>query len=152
MTRRPSTSCWAQPGLTGKPGVFANSTGMLIHADNAMSEGLQPFDPSQSTAGCPATMLTFKTDNPSSCGIVGMTVTIDQGFHEKMVSHPATGLTVLSTPSASCWITSTEWPHPPVTSVSRFSLALLGAFRPGTPIRLIWISALPRHLLQRKCC
>jgi mannose-1-phosphate guanylyltransferase len=40
-------------------------------------------------AGCLLTMLTFKTDTPSSCGIVELDYqNIVQGFHEKVVSPP----------------------------------------------------------------
>ena len=77
--------------LRANQAFFANSTGMLIHADNAMSEGLQPFLAAHHNrhAGCLLTMLTFKTDNPSSCGIVEIDdQQIVQGFHEKVVQPP----------------------------------------------------------------
>lgn len=88
-----------EPELLGTAGTllanqefFANATGLLIHADNAMAEGLRPFLAAHHNrqAGCLLTMLTFNTDIPSSCGIVELDdQDIVQGFHEKVVDPPS---------------------------------------------------------------
>ena len=51
---------------------FKNSLGLLIHADNFTNDSLYDFISSHLSKpeDCLLTMLTFKTDNPSSCGIV----------------------------------------------------------------------------------
>ena len=51
---------------------FANGNGVLIHADNFTTDNLLGFIESHKSkpSDCLLTMLTFKTDNPSSCGIV----------------------------------------------------------------------------------
>ena len=51
---------------------FGNSNGLLIHADNFTTDDLNGFINSHlcKPSDCLLTMLTFKTDNPSSCGIV----------------------------------------------------------------------------------
>ena len=87
-----------EPKLLGTAGTllanqafFANATGLLIHADNAMAEGLRPFLDAHQTSemGCLLTMLTFKTDTPSSCGIVEIDdQNIVLGFHEKLSDPP----------------------------------------------------------------
>lgn len=87
-----------EPELKGTAGTllankafFTDSTGLLIHADNAMAEGLQPFLAAHHNRqeGCLLTMLTFKTDTPSSCGIVEVDdQQIVQGFHEKVIEPP----------------------------------------------------------------
>jgi len=83
-----------EPELLGTAGtLLANQsflsgcTGLLIHADNAMAEDLQPFLTAHHNrqAGCLLTMLTFTTDTPSSCGIVEIDDQhIAVGFHEKI--------------------------------------------------------------------
>jgi mannose-1-phosphate guanylyltransferase len=70
---------------------FSNYTGLLIHSDNAMAEGLRPFidvhDNRQ--AVCLLTMLTFTTGTPSTCGIVELDDQhIVQGFYEKVMNPP----------------------------------------------------------------
>ena len=51
---------------------FDNSIGLLIHADNYMEDDLFPFIESFNLRpnNCLLSMLTFETDNPSSCGII----------------------------------------------------------------------------------
>jgi len=78
--------------LLANQGFFSGCTGLLIHADNAMAEGLQPFLAAHHNRqeGCLLTMLTFKTDTPSSCGIVELDdQDIAVGFHEKVVNPPS---------------------------------------------------------------
>lgn len=65
---------------------FGNDDGMLIHADNYCRDDLRTFihRHEQRPAGCLMSMMTFRTGNPSSCGIV----TLDRdnvmtGFEEK---------------------------------------------------------------------
>jgi len=87
-----------EPELLGTAGTllanqsfFSGCTGLLIHADNAMAEGLRPFLAAHHNrqAGCLLTMLTFNTDTPSSCGIVEIDdQLILHGFHEKVVDPP----------------------------------------------------------------
>jgi len=87
-----------EPELLGTAGTllanqsfFSGCTGLLIHADNAMAEGLRPFLAAHHNRqmGCLLTMLTFKTESPSSCGIVELDEqNILQGFHEKVGNPP----------------------------------------------------------------
>lgn len=67
---------------------FQDSTGLLIHADNFTTDNLYDFMNNHylRPKKCIITMLTFKTDNPSSCGIVkkdkeGKVIE----FHEKSI-------------------------------------------------------------------
>ena len=55
---------------------FRNSTGLLIHADNFTNDSLNEFvnQHNRRPKDCLMTMLTFNTDNPSSCGIVSKDV------------------------------------------------------------------------------
>ena len=87
-----------EPVLLGTAGTllanqqfFASSTGLLIHADNAMAEDLQPFllAHQRRQPKCLLTMLTFITDKPSSCGIVEIgDHLIAKGFYEKTKNPP----------------------------------------------------------------
>ena len=87
-----------EPELLGTAGTllanqsfFSGCTGLLIHADNAMAEGLRPFLAAHHNrqAGSLLTMLTFKTATPSSCGIVEVDDQhIAVGFHEKITNPP----------------------------------------------------------------
>ena len=77
--------------LAGNREFFAETTGLLIHADNAMEGELSGLLAAhdQRPSRCLLTMLTFLSDQPSSCGIVetdGQGVV--QGFHEKVVLPP----------------------------------------------------------------
>ena len=65
---------------------FKDSTGLLIHADNYTDDDLRDFLNNHylRPKNCIITMLTFDTENPSSCGIVlkdKRGIVID--FHEK---------------------------------------------------------------------
>ncbi len=70
---------------------FNGEDGMLIHADNYCLANLDEFinKHNHRPAGCLITMMTFRTDNPSSCGIVELNHEgIVVGFHEKVKSPP----------------------------------------------------------------
>ena len=87
-----------EPVLLGTAGtLIANKRflqeedGMLIHADNYCLADLQAFIKAHKSRPeeCLMTMLTFRTDTPSSCGIVELNehgVVI--GFHEKVSNPP----------------------------------------------------------------
>lgn len=87
-----------EPELLGTAGTllanqefFRGSTGLLVHADNAMEEDLKNFLAAhrQRQSYCQLTMLTFKTNTPSSCGIVEIdNEQVVQAFHEKLVNQP----------------------------------------------------------------
>ena len=89
-----------EPELLGTAGTllanqdfFANSTGLLIHADNAMEGDLQGLLDTHSCrpAECLLTMLTFHTDQPRSCGIVATDARgVVTAFHEKVADPPGT--------------------------------------------------------------
>jgi len=87
-----------EPILLGTAGTlianlpfFANEDGFLVHADNYIREDLWRFVAAHKmrSPGCVITMLTFRSDNPSTCGIVEVD---ERGvvirFHEKVVSPP----------------------------------------------------------------
>lgn len=70
---------------------FQGGEGMLIHADNYCLADFKTFEKvhHQRPSDCVMTMMTFRTDSPSSCGIVeidhrGVVV----GFHEKVSNPP----------------------------------------------------------------
>lgn len=87
-----------EPELLGTAGTlianldfFRGEDGMLVHADNYCLADLQAFEQAhrQRPPECVMTMMTFRTDTPSSCGIVelddrGVVV----GFHEKVANPP----------------------------------------------------------------
>jgi len=87
-----------EPELLGTAGTlianldfFKDEDGLLIHADNYCLADLQNFLAAHKKrpAECLMTMMTFRTDSPSSCGIVeldGRGVVI--GFHEKVSDPP----------------------------------------------------------------
>ena len=58
--------------LLANKAFFEGTTGLLIHADNAMADDLNKFLKAHHNRNsyCLVTMLTFDTDNPQSCGIV----------------------------------------------------------------------------------
>ena len=63
---------------------------MLIHADNYCLADFTAFERAHNNRplGCLMTMMTFRTDDPSSCGIVEVDESgVVVGFHEK-VEHP----------------------------------------------------------------
>ena len=82
-----------EPRLQGTAGTllanqefFMGTTGLLIHADNAMAENLGDFIARHHRrhSCCIITMLTFETNDPKSCGIVEIdNKQIVQSFHEK---------------------------------------------------------------------
>jgi mannose-1-phosphate guanylyltransferase len=87
-----------EPRLLGTAGTllanrafFADATGLLIHADNLMGGDLSGLLQAHARRAnlCELTMLTFRTDQPSSCGIV---TTDAQGvvtaFDEKVQAPP----------------------------------------------------------------
>ena len=87
-----------EPELLGTAGTllanqsfFKGATGLLIHADNAMADNLGPLLEAhrQRSAGCLLTMLTFRTDQPQSCGIVTTNgCGVVTAFHEKVSDPP----------------------------------------------------------------
>ena len=88
---------------------FCNSTGLLIHADNATSSDLQGLLVAHKNkpAHCLMTMLTFSSSNPTNCGIVETDSNgIVTGFHEKVKNPPgncANGAVYLFDPSFVNW-------------------------------------------------
>jgi len=87
-----------EPELSGTAGTlianldfFKGEDGMLIHADNYCLADFRAFVQAhrQRPPECVMTMMTFRTETPSSCGIVelddrGAVV----GFHEKVANPP----------------------------------------------------------------
>jgi len=77
--------------LIANLGFFGGKDGLLIHADNYCHPDFSEFMRAhqQRPAECAMTMMTFRTDNPSSCGIVELD---DRGvvvrFHEKVENPP----------------------------------------------------------------
>jgi mannose-1-phosphate guanylyltransferase len=88
----------AEPTLLGTAGTlianlnfFQADDGLLVHADNYCLADFKAFVTAHKhrPSGCLMTMMTFRTDNPTECGIVetnqqGVVV----GFHEKVKSPP----------------------------------------------------------------
>jgi mannose-1-phosphate guanylyltransferase len=87
-----------EPELLGTAGTllanrsfFEGATGLLIHADNAMGADLRGLLDAHATkpSECLLTMLTFRSDQPRSCGIV---TTDERGvvtaFYEKVADPP----------------------------------------------------------------
>ena len=70
---------------------FQGEDGLLIHADNYCLADLTAFESAHNNRpfGCLMTMMTFRTDDPSSCGIVEVDENgIVVGFHEKVKTPP----------------------------------------------------------------
>ena len=70
---------------------FNDCDGMVIHADNYCMANFQEFVYAHRNrpTGCLMTMMTFKTDNPSACGIVELNKEgIVIKFHEKVLNPP----------------------------------------------------------------
>jgi len=70
---------------------FQEQDGLLIHADNYCLANFHDFIQThyQRPRSCVMTMMTFRTDNPSSCGIVELDAQgVVVGFHEKVASPP----------------------------------------------------------------
>ena len=69
---------------------FQGEDGLLIHADNYCLADFTAFESAHNNRplGCLMTMMTFRTDDPTSCGIVEVDENgVVIGFHEK-VEHP----------------------------------------------------------------
>ena len=87
-----------EPELLGTAGTllanrsfFEGATGLLIHADNAMAGDLQGLlDAHAARPGqCLLSMLTFRTDQPRSCGIVATDARgVVTAFQEKVADPP----------------------------------------------------------------
>jgi len=70
---------------------FQGSDGMLIHADNYCLADLSAFAQAhlQRPPECVMTMMTFRTDSPSACGIVELNEQkVVIGFYEKALNPP----------------------------------------------------------------
>lgn len=70
---------------------FTGGDAMLVHADNYCLADLGAFIRAhdQRPAGCLMTMMTFRTEYPTSCGIVELNeLGVVVGFHEKVASPP----------------------------------------------------------------
>ncbi len=70
---------------------FGSKDGLLIHADNYCLADFERFVHAHlhRPAGCLMTMMIFRTDNPSSCGIVELDERgVVVAFHEKVQSPP----------------------------------------------------------------
>lgn len=71
---------------------FKDEAFMLVHADNLSICNFKEFIDSHAkrNAACKITMMLFKSDNPSSCGIVELDDSgIVQNFHEKVQNPPS---------------------------------------------------------------
>lgn len=70
---------------------FDNEPFFLIHADNLSICNYNEFIKSHENRdkSCEITMMLFKSDNPSSCGIVELEDNIVQKFHEKVQNPPS---------------------------------------------------------------
>lgn len=87
-----------EPELLGTAGTlienldfFQGKDGMLIHADNYCMADLPAFEHAhrQRPPECVMTMMTFRTDTPSTCGIVELDDRgVVTGFHEKVANPP----------------------------------------------------------------
>jgi len=87
-----------EPELLGTAGTllanqtfFEGASGLLIHADNAMAGDLNGLLDAHAgrPSGCLLTMLTFRTDQPRSCGIVATDGRgVVTAFHEKVADPP----------------------------------------------------------------
>jgi mannose-1-phosphate guanylyltransferase len=71
---------------------FDGNDGLLIHADNYCLANFQEFVDAHRCrpSGCLMTMMTFKTDNPSACGVVELNKdNIVISFYEKQLNPPS---------------------------------------------------------------
>jgi mannose-1-phosphate guanylyltransferase len=70
---------------------FKGEDGLFIHADNYCLADFRAFQNAHSMRPkeCLLTMMTFRSDNPSSCGVVELDERgIVIGFHEKVINPP----------------------------------------------------------------
>ena len=87
-----------EPELNGTAGTlianldfFHSEDGLLIHADNYCLADFSAFQQAHINRPpkCLMTMMTFRTDSPSSCGIVELDEEgVVKGFHEKVANPP----------------------------------------------------------------
>lgn len=87
-----------EPALLGTAGTlmanldfFQGEDGLLIHADNYCLADFTSFVAAhrQRPPECLLTLMTFRTDTPSTCGIVELNAqNIVVGFHEKVANPP----------------------------------------------------------------
>jgi len=78
--------------LIANLGFFDGGDGLLIHADNYCLANLEGFLQAHSNrpSNCLMTIMTFRTDNPQSCGIVELDERgVVTGFHEKIEQPPS---------------------------------------------------------------
>ena len=78
--------------LAANLSFFDGDDGLLIHADNYCMADLSAFQLAHSNRpkGCLLTMLTFRTQEPSSCGIVELDGNgVVTQFHEKVSNPPS---------------------------------------------------------------
>jgi mannose-1-phosphate guanylyltransferase len=77
--------------LIANADFFGGEDGMLIHADNYCLADIRAFVQAHHNRphGCTMTMMTFRTDHPTSCGIVELNKQgVVIGFHEKVPNPP----------------------------------------------------------------
>jgi mannose-1-phosphate guanylyltransferase len=77
--------------LVANLNFFTGQDGLLIHADNYCEAGFTDFIQAhlKRPAHCLMTMMTFRTDTPSTCGIVELDDSgVVQAFHEKPLHSP----------------------------------------------------------------
>ncbi|HFD31161.1 MAG TPA: nucleotidyltransferase family protein [Gammaproteobacteria bacterium] len=117
-----------EPDLMGTAGTlrenadfFHNKTVLLVHADNWCCcdfSGFLNFHHNSRPANTVMTMMTFESQDPSSCGIVELDAQgIVQGFHEKVKNPPgklANAAVYLLEPEVIEWIET----HPAITDFS----------------------------------
>ncbi len=117
-----------EPELMGTAGTlrinadfFYNKTILLVHADNWCCSDFSDFmkyHHYSRPANTVMTMMTFESQNPSSCGIVELDEkNLVQGFHEKVKNPPgklANAAVYLLEPEVLEWIVN----HPEVTDFS----------------------------------
>ena len=107
---------------------FRGEDGMVLHADNYCMANLEDFRNAHKKRpeGCEITMMTFRTDNPKSCGIVELDERgIVVGFHEKINNPPgnlANGAVYIFSPEL-LWIIGKQ-----LGTVTDFSVDVLHLF------------------------
>ncbi|MCU7555010.1 nucleotidyltransferase family protein [Alteromonas sp. ASW11-19] len=89
--------CWYEPQLLGTAGTLLNNMDALsegdvlvVHADNLSVFDLAAFIEAHQNrpAHCVMTMMLFKSDTPTSCGIVELDGTTIIDMHEKVANPP----------------------------------------------------------------
>jgi mannose-1-phosphate guanylyltransferase len=110
--------CIYEPELKGTAGTLranqralSHTTILLVHADNFCQSDFSNFLDFHQTSRpkhCPITMMTFHTQNPSTCGIVELDADgVVIGFHEKVENPPGTlanGAVYLLEPEVLQWV------------------------------------------------